>query len=111
MAQSIARPAIASPHFFSALIDRVDRVLDRNSAHPPSSSHVEPTPNPDPVVESSRPQFDAAFLDRRMREHREWQEQLAAEAASEIIVEVASAIEQVNQLRAGRGPAKIARLK
>jgi hypothetical protein len=63
------------------------------------------------IVEPSPPKFDVAFLDRRMREHREWQEQLATEAAAEIISEVASAIEQVNQLRAGRGPAKIARLK
>lgn len=39
--------------------------------------------------------FDAAFLDRRMREHREAQAQQAAQLATEIIIEVAIALEEL----------------
>ena len=46
-----------------------------------------------------------------MREHREWQERAAAEVAAEIITEVATALEIAEQVRAGRGPQKIARLR
>jgi hypothetical protein len=55
--------------------------------------------------------FDAAFLERRMREHRELQEQLASEGAAEIVHEVVGALECFAEMRAGKGPAKIARLK
>jgi hypothetical protein len=65
------------------------------------------------VVESSPPsppKFDAAFLDRRMREHREWQEQLAREAAAEIIAEVAAGVIEYARQRAAYGSRKIARV-
>lgn len=41
---------------------------------------------------SSQPQkFDAAFLDRRMREHRQWQQRVAEETTRDILREVAAA--------------------
>jgi hypothetical protein len=55
--------------------------------------------------------FDADFVERRLREHRELQERMMADAAIEIVNEVASALEFVQELHAGRGPAKIARLE
>jgi hypothetical protein len=58
------------------LIDHVDRVIDRSSL-------------PQPV------KFDAAFLERRMQAHREWQAQETAELATGIILEVAIALEEV----------------
>lgn len=60
MASNIAS-AITTPHFFSALIDRVDRVLHRNT---PSSQlqHLEPTPNPDPAVASDAGDFLRVYL-------------------------------------------------
>ena len=60
------------------------------------------------IAHSYPPKFDAAFLERRMREHRELQEQLAAESAAEIITEVATALEIAKQVHSGRGPQKIA---
>lgn len=63
------------------------------------------------IVHSCPPKFDAAYLERRMREHREWQEQMAAEGAAEIITEVAVALEITKQVHNGRGPQKIARLR
>ena len=39
--------------------------------------------------------FDAAFLERRMQAHREYQAQLTAELATGIILEVAIALEEV----------------
>jgi hypothetical protein len=35
--------------------------------------------------------FDASFLDRRMREHQEWQQRTTEESANEIICEVEEA--------------------
>ena len=63
------------------------------------------------TVISSHQKFDARFLDRRMRQHREYQQQLAAEGAADIVTEVVEAIQMCQQVRAGRGPGKIARLK
>jgi hypothetical protein len=63
------------------------------------------------IVASTPPKFDAAFLDRRMREHREWQEQATAELFSEAVNEVVCALEYAQQVSTGRGPAKIARLR
>jgi hypothetical protein len=57
MAQNFASPAIASPHLFSALIDRVDRVLRRNVAPVSSPEHAEPAPAPDPVLTPDAGQF------------------------------------------------------
>jgi hypothetical protein len=37
--------------------------------------------------------FDAAFLERRMREHRQWQNRIAEETTREILFEVAVALE------------------
>jgi hypothetical protein len=36
--------------------------------------------------------FDAAFLDRRMREHREWQDRTMLEIEGEVIEEVFAAV-------------------
>lgn len=58
------------------LVDHVDRILHANSL-------------PQPV------KFDAAFLERRMQAHREWQAQETAELATGIILEVAIALEEV----------------
>lgn len=58
-----------------------------------------------------RPKFDAAFLERRMCEHKEWQEQTVRELAEEVVGEVAEALEFVNQVRTGKGPASYRRLK
>jgi hypothetical protein len=67
------------------------------------------------ILAANPPKFDAAFLERRMREHREWQEQATTELACEVLVEVRDAIEYAAQLRTGYGPAqsqaKIARLR
>lgn len=38
--------------------------------------------------------FDAAFLERRMQAHREWQAQLTAELATGIILEVAMVLDE-----------------
>lgn len=78
------------------LIETVDRVLG---------------PAPPPTIHSSPLKFDAAFLDRRMAEHREWQEQAACSIGSEIVSEVMAAFQYVDQVRTGRGPGKIARLR
>jgi hypothetical protein len=43
------------------------------------------------LVSSQPPKFDAAFIDRRMREHRQWQQRVAAEMTREILTEVAAA--------------------
>ena len=45
------------------------------------------------LQEQTRPNFDAAFIERRMQEHRELQERAAADLAADIVTEVASAIE------------------
>lgn len=37
--------------------------------------------------------FDAAFLERKMREHRQWQHRIAEETTREILAEVAVALE------------------
>lgn len=57
------------------------------------------------------PRFDADFIERGLRQHREWQQQKMAEDATEIILEVSAAIVHEAQMRAGKGPHKIARLK
>jgi len=46
-----------------------------------------------------------------MREHREWQERLAAKGAKAIVKEVIGAYESFQEVRVGKGPGKIARLK
>jgi hypothetical protein len=40
-------------------------------------------------------QFTAEFLNRRMREHQEWQERTAREEESLIILEVLSSAEEI----------------
>lgn len=59
----------------------------------------------------SPPRFDHAFIESRMRQHREWQQAKTAKDASEIIAEVSAALEMVQRVRAGKGPHKIARLR
>ena len=54
--------------------------------------------------------FDHDFIERRLREHREFQQQLASEGAAEIVTEVVDALETFAELRAGKGPGKIVRL-
>ena len=56
------------------------------------------------IVQPNRPavKFDAAFIERRMREHQAWQEQQAAEGASEIVREVVSALDHVMRVRSLR---------
>jgi hypothetical protein len=46
--------------------------------------------------------FDAAFIERRFAEHKAWQEQKAAEDASEIVREVVSALDRVMRVRSVR---------
>lgn len=58
------------------------------------------------LVASQAPKVDAAFLDRRMREHRQWQQRIAEDTTREIVAEVRSAVE----CEIGYGPAKIMRL-
>jgi hypothetical protein len=58
------------------LIDHVDRIMHDTSC-------------PQPV------KFDAAFLERRMQAHREWQQQETADLATGIILEVAIALEEI----------------
>jgi hypothetical protein len=70
--------------------------------------------------------FDAAFLDRRMDEHRRWQHDVEKELLDEVMAEMAEALKfPAFQKRAeaqtlpfpeppqftGRGPAKIVRLR
>lgn len=55
--------------------------------------------------------FGHDFIERRLRQHREWQQGKAAADASAIISEVAAAFDLADELRAGKGPRKIARLK
>lgn len=45
--------------------------------------------------------FDAAFIERRMQEHREWQEQAALELESAIVEEVLACYE-AGETRIGR---------
>jgi hypothetical protein len=54
------------------------------------------------TVHSYRPKvkFDAAFIERRMSEHKQWQQQQAAEDAAEIVTEVISAFSHVSKTRA-----------
>jgi hypothetical protein len=46
--------------------------------------------------------FDAAFIERRMREHKAWQEEQAAESAAEIVDEVVVALCHTMKARAQR---------
>jgi hypothetical protein len=76
-------------------------------------SNMTGTINPDPpklggnrnmapqvVIQSCPPvRFDAAFIERRMREHKELQTQLAREGTAEIIEEVVEAYEIVRRCR------------
>lgn len=57
------------------------------------------------TVHSLRPpvKFDAAFIERRFREHREWQQTKAAEDSAEIVSEVLSAYAHTMKARAQRG--------
>lgn len=79
-------------------MEKVDRVL---------------TPKPPTIEAPSTPplKFDAAFLDRRMAEHRDWQERTLLDLTGDVIREVAYALDYVQKVRAGRGPQKIARLR
>jgi hypothetical protein len=54
------------------------------------------------TVHSYRPKvkFDAAFIERRMSEHKQWQQQQAAEDAAEIVTEVISALSHVSKVHA-----------
>jgi hypothetical protein len=54
------------------------------------------------TVHSYRPKvkFDAAFIERRMSEHKQWQQQQAADDAAEIVSEVISAFSHVSKVRA-----------
>lgn len=49
-----------------------------------------------------KPKFDAAFIERRFREHQEMQRQLAREGAAEIITEVVQAYEVIRERHADR---------
>jgi len=64
----------------------------------------QPSPTLVSTVHSYRQpvRFDAAFLERRMREHKQWQEEQAAADAAEIISEVAVALDHVVKVRAQR---------
>jgi hypothetical protein len=62
------------------------------------------------IVYANPPKWDAAFLDRRMAEHREWQERITAQLASDVISEVAAALEQVEQQRSARARGEAARI-
>jgi hypothetical protein len=55
--------------------------------------------------------FDHDFIERRFREHHQLQEKMASECGAAIVKEVIGAWESYNQVRAGKGPGKIARLK
>lgn len=81
------------------LMAKVDRVLG-----PPQPATIEATSTP-PL------KFDAAFIDRRMAEHRDWQERTLLGLTGDVIREVACALDYVQKVRAGRGPQKIARLR
>jgi hypothetical protein len=59
------------------------------------------------LVTTQPVKFDAVFLDRRMREHRMWQNRVAEETMVELFREIEDAIE----CRTGRGPQKITRAK
>jgi hypothetical protein len=52
-----------------------------------------------PTIEANPQKWSAAFLDRRMREHREWQDRITADLASDIVSEVAAALEEVRRMR------------
>lgn len=52
------------------------------AAVPSSPSHNFPSPQPAPV------RFDAAFIERRMRDHRDWQEFAERQGTAQIICEV-----------------------
>lgn len=81
------------------LMEKVDRVLN---------------PSPPVTIDATPVQqlkFDAAFLDRRMAEHRDWQERTLLDLTGDVVSEVACALDYVQKVRAGRGPQKIARLR
>jgi hypothetical protein len=59
------------------------------------------------LVGSQPVKFDAAFLDRRMREHRMWQQRVTEETTREVICEIADAME----VYTGRGPQRIVRTR
>lgn len=60
-----------------------------------SPAIVPPAP---PTLVKTPVRFDAAFLDRRMLEHRRWQEQRTVELATDVVREVANAIGFVAQM-------------
>lgn len=62
------------------------------------------------VIDFPPPQFDAAFVDRKMRAHRDWREQRTAELVADAVTEVAGAIGFVQQLRTSQIEAPIPRL-
>ncbi len=85
-AQAAQLPTSGLPtHTYPTLHERVDRVLTET--------------------------FGPDFIERKMREHREWQERLAAKGAKAIVKEVIGAYESFQEVRVGKGPGKIARLK
>jgi hypothetical protein len=55
------------------------------------------------LVSSQRPKFNAEFLERRMRAHRQWQEREAEDLTAEIFREVLD--------YTGRGLQKLARMR
>jgi len=59
------------------------------------------------LVSAPPVKFDAEFLNRRMREHRMWQNRIAEEATREIVCEIADAIDCYT----GRKPQKIVRAR
>jgi len=54
-----------------------------------------------------RPHFDAAFIERRFRQHREWQRMEEAQFASDLIREVEGGLITAAQVCAGKGPQRI----
>jgi hypothetical protein len=51
-------------------------------------------------VPSQPVKFDSHFLERRMREHRQWQHRVAEQTTREILAEIAGALD----CETGRGP-------
>jgi hypothetical protein len=55
------------------------------------------------------PPFNAAFLERRMREHHEWRDKMESQLVAEIVDELRETFDLAERLEIGRGPGKIAR--
>jgi hypothetical protein len=50
------------------------------------------------LVSSPPVRFDAEFLERRMRAHRQWQNRVAEETTREILAEVSDALDDARRL-------------